>query len=200
MILNKTIKIGALFTALILMLTGCSINNKTLEKSQKNEDVLVTLILDKGGVNDGSFNESAWSGAERASKELGIEVKYLESNTDADYVQNIETAIDLESDLIIGVGFNLSKAIEDAAKSYPKQQFAIVDGSFEEIPSNVTPIVFDEIVGVVEFSTGNLEKWVVFTASVKSIVAKMFHKQQSMIRPEIGYHVFQAVGDVTTVQ
>ena len=38
MILNKTIKIGALFTALILMLTGCSINNKTLEKSQKNED------------------------------------------------------------------------------------------------------------------------------------------------------------------
>ena len=90
MILNKTIKIGALFTALILMLTGCSINNKTLEKSQKNEDVLVTLILDKGGVNDGSFNESAWSGAEQASKELGIEVKYLESNTDADYVQNIE--------------------------------------------------------------------------------------------------------------
>ena len=144
MILNKTIKIGALFTALILMLTGCSINNKTLEKSQKNEDVLVTLILDKGGVNDGSFNESAWSGAERASKELGIEVKYLESNTDADYVQNIETAIDLESDLIIGVGFNISKAIEDAAKSYQKQQFAIVDGSFEEIPSNVTPIVFDE--------------------------------------------------------
>ena len=64
MILNKTIKIGALFTALILMLTGCSINNKTLEKSQKNEDVLVTLILDKGGVNDGSFNESAWSGAD----------------------------------------------------------------------------------------------------------------------------------------
>ena len=38
MILNKTIKIGALFTALILMLTGCSINNKTLEKSQKNEE------------------------------------------------------------------------------------------------------------------------------------------------------------------
>ena len=47
MILNITIKIGALFTALILMLTGCSINNKTLEKSQKNEDVLVTLILVK---------------------------------------------------------------------------------------------------------------------------------------------------------
>ena len=50
----------------------------------------------------------------------------------------------MDSDLVIGVGFNLSEAIENAAKSYPDQQFAIVDGSFEEIPSNVTPIVFDE--------------------------------------------------------
>ena len=52
--------------------------------------------------------------------------------------------MDLESDLIIGVGFNLSQAIEDAAVNYPNQQFAIVDGSFEKIPSNVTPITFNE--------------------------------------------------------
>ncbi len=139
-----TTKITALLASFSLMLTGCSSNNKTTETSIVNEDVLVTLILDKGGVNDGSFNQSAWSGAEMASKELGVEVKYLESNTDADYTSNIETAIDMDSDLVIGVGFNLSEAIENAAKSYPDQQFAIVDGSFEEIPSNVTPIVFDE--------------------------------------------------------
>ena len=71
-------------------------------------------------------------------------MKYLESTTDADYAQNIETAIDMDSDLIIGIGFNLSQAIEDAANNYPDQQFAIVDGSFEEIPDNVTPILFDE--------------------------------------------------------
>ena len=47
MILNKTIKIGALFTALILMLTGCSINNKTLEKSQKNDVILLASKMRK---------------------------------------------------------------------------------------------------------------------------------------------------------
>ena len=144
--LSKTVKMLAPMLTFSLMLTGCGSKAKEdgVAQTSTNKDVLVTLVLDKGGVNDGSFNESAWNGAEKASKELGVEVKYLESNTDADYAQNIETAIDMESDLVIGVGFNLSDAIGDAAKNYPEQQFAIVDGSFEEIPSNVTPIVFDE--------------------------------------------------------
>lgn len=120
-------------------LVSCSIKN-----NKEEEKIKVTLILDLGGVNDESFNQSAWKGAKQASEELGIEVKYLESNKEADYESNIEIAIDMESDLIIGVGFNLTDAIDKAAKAYPNQQFAIVDGAFEEIPSNVTNIVFNE--------------------------------------------------------
>ena len=37
-----------------------------------------------------------------------LEIKYLESKQDADYVQNIETFADEEMDLIIGVGFKLA--------------------------------------------------------------------------------------------
>lgn len=122
------------------MAVGCGKADTTKQDDRK----LVTLVLDKGGVQDGSFNESAWNGALKAQDELGVEVKYLESNTDADYDQNIETAIDMDSDLIIGIGFNLSQAVEEAAIAYPEQQFAIIDGSFEEIPSNVTPIGFNE--------------------------------------------------------
>jgi len=142
--LNKIKKLASLLTICSLMLTGCSSSNEEVKKTKENEDVLVTLILDKGGVNDGSFNQSAWSGAQQASNELGVEVRYLESNTDAEYGQNIETAVDLGSDLIIGIGYNLSEHIEKAALSYEEQQFAIIDGSFEEIPDNVTSIVFDE--------------------------------------------------------
>ena len=130
-----------LLTALFMV--GCTTTKTEIAESE-NKDVLVTLILDKGGVNDGSFNQSAWDGAQMAKQDLGVEVKYLESNTDADYQSNIETAIDMESDLIIGVGFNLSEAIGNAAKNYPEQQFAIIDGSFDEIPDNVTPVLFDE--------------------------------------------------------
>lgn len=38
------------------------------------------MITDVAGVNDQSFNQSAWEGLQRAEKELGIKVKYLESN------------------------------------------------------------------------------------------------------------------------
>lgn len=137
---KKIIKIASLVLIAALCVVGCA----STKKANSNNDVLVTLILDRGGVNDGSFNQSAWTGAQNAEKELGIEVKYLESSTEADYTSNIETAIDMESDLVIGVGFNLSQAIEQAAINYPEQKFAIIDGSFEKTPDNVTSVLFDE--------------------------------------------------------
>ena len=136
----KKIKLLLLAGVISIGVVGCSSSNNSNTEDKAN----IVLVLDKGGVQDGSFNESAWNGALMAQDKLGVEVKYLESNTDAEYSQNIETAIDMGSDLIVGIGFNLSEAIENAAKSYPEQQFAIVDGSFEKIPSNVTPITFNE--------------------------------------------------------
>ena len=135
---TKARLLAMVLTVGIVGMTGCS-------KQEKQEEVkTVTLVLDKGGVNDESFNQLAWEGAQEASEEYGVIVKYLESNSDADYKTNVETAVDMKSDLIIGVGFNLTEAIGDAAESYPEQQFAIIDGSFEETPSNVTPISFNE--------------------------------------------------------
>ena len=80
---------------------------------------------------------------ERAEKELGVEVKYLESKQDADYTTNIETLVDEEVDLILGVGAKLAPTIEEAAKNYPEQKFLMVDETYEEIPSNVKSVLFD---------------------------------------------------------
>lgn len=124
-------------------LVGC--NNKEDVKVAGDEKFKITLILDAGGVNDQSFNESAWKGAKEAEKEYeGVEVSYLESNGDADFLPNVETAIDNESDLIIGVGFNLTETIGEAAERYPEQKFAIVDGNYDEIAPNLQPILFNE--------------------------------------------------------
>ncbi len=59
-------------------------------------------------------------------------------------MQNIETAIDQESDLVIGVGFQMGDAIKEAAEVYPEQNFAIIDSTYDEIPENVQPILFNE--------------------------------------------------------
>lgn len=145
--LRKKIKMLALSTILVagtLVLVGCS--GKKSDTSKNEEDKFkVTLVLTEGGVNDQSFNESAYKGALEAKEEYGIEVSYLESHQEADYLTNIETAIDNDSDLIVGVGYELANAIEESAKNYPEEKFAIVDGNFEnEIPKNVVPILFNE--------------------------------------------------------
>jgi basic membrane protein A len=101
-------------------------------------------VTDVGGVNDGSFNQSSWEGLSRASEELGIEAKYLESSTDADYAANIETFIDDDYDLIICVGYMLADATRAAAEDYPDQKFAIIDDSSCSDLDNVTCLMFEQ--------------------------------------------------------
>lgn len=104
----------------------------------------IGLITDVGGVNDGSFNQSAWAGLQRAKEELGVQVEYLQSATDSDYVPNIETFIDEEYDLIISVGYMLASATREAAMAHPEQQFAIVDDSTNADLPNVTCLMFKQ--------------------------------------------------------
>ena len=120
-------------------IVGCSSNNE-----DKSEKLKVALILSEGGVNDESFNQSAWEGALSAKENLEVDVSYLESKQVSDYETNIENAIDQDNDLIIGVGFKLGDAIKGASENYPDQKFAIVDSTYDEIPSNLTPILFNE--------------------------------------------------------
>ena len=122
-------------------LVGCS---KGEEKIEEDDKFKITLVLDEGGVNDQSFNQSAWSGALEAKEEYGVDVQYIESKQESEYLTNIETAVDNGSDLIIGVGFKITDAIEEASKAYPEQKFAIIDGTYDEIPENVQPILFNE--------------------------------------------------------
>lgn len=132
-------KIATLAMATVVsasLLVGCSGNNE----SASDDKITVAMITDVAGVNDQSFNQSAWEGLQRAEKELGIEVKYLESKQDSDYATNIETLVDEDVDLILGVGMKLSDAIKEGAELYPDQNFVLVD---EEIDaSNVKSILF----------------------------------------------------------
>ena len=85
-------------------------SEKAEGKAENAKDIKVGIVTDTGGVNDGSFNQSAWEGLQRAQKDLGIQAKYLESKTDADYKPNIETFVDEDYDLIICVGYALADA------------------------------------------------------------------------------------------
>lgn len=157
-ILKKSLVAISLIATMSVALVGCSSsgsgeNNKTEEKTYN-----VGIVLGEGGANDQSFNQSSIEGLEKAKKDLGIDGTYLESTQDADYVPNIDTFIDQESDLIIGVGYTTADAMLEAAKSYPERKFVIIDHNYEEdgveIPSNMICVTFDEreaayLVGVI---------------------------------------------------
>jgi basic membrane protein A len=87
-------------------------------------------VTDTGGIDDKSFNATAYAGITQAQDELGITGSVLESQTQDDYAPNIQTFIDQGCDLIVTVGFLLGDATLAAAQDNPDQKFAIVDVDF----------------------------------------------------------------------
>ena len=104
----------------------------------------IGMVTDVGGVNDGSFNQSAWEGLQRVGEAFGCEVKYIESKGDADYVPNIESFLDEDYDLIVCVGYMMADAVRDAAELYPDQKFAIIDDASNADLDNVTCMMFEQ--------------------------------------------------------
>ncbi len=124
--MKKTLKIVALFAAATLAVGVAPA--ATAANATK-----ACLALDTGGVDDKSFNASAWAGAQAAAKaNSNVTVKYLAATTDADYAPNIKKLIDEKCNLIIGVGFLINGAIVEAAKANPTVHFAIVDQDGED--------------------------------------------------------------------
>src|SRR5580693_4724257 len=103
----------------------------TSTASAAGSSFLGCMVTDTGGINDKSFNQSAWQGMqEAAAANPNITVKYLQSTTQSDYVPNINTFLGEKCGVIVTVGFLMAAATETAAKANPTQDFAIVDCSY----------------------------------------------------------------------
>ena len=126
--MKKTIRIVAVLAAASLAVAGAV--TPASASSTK-----ACLALDTGGVDDKSFNASAWAGAQSVQGS-GVTVKYLVAQSDADYAPNIKKLVDEGCNIVIGVGFLIAGAIEDAAKKNPKTNFAIVDSGPAGVPNH----------------------------------------------------------------
>ena len=90
----------------------------------------VGLVTDTGGVNDKSFNQSAWAGVQKAATEFGYDAKFIESKQPTDYEKNIDQFATEKYDVIVTVGFLMGDATAAKAKQYPNIKFAIIDNSY----------------------------------------------------------------------
>ncbi|NOX63538.1 MAG: BMP family ABC transporter substrate-binding protein [Chloroflexi bacterium] len=99
------------------------------------------MVSDIGGIDDKSFNQTAWKGVQDAIEKLGIDGTFLESQQQTDYEKNINEFLAQGKDLIITVGFLLSDATTKAAEANPDAHFAIVD--FPSTAPNVQGMLFN---------------------------------------------------------
>jgi len=112
------------------------------EAEPTGEEVSLTMVTDFGGVNDKSFNQSAYEGLQQAEEDGKATYDYIESHKEADYVPNLESALDSESDLILTVGFALFPATDEAAEENPEQNYVIIDNQNENNRENLLGVTF----------------------------------------------------------
>ncbi len=120
--------IGALIVLnAILVVAGLWIAPPT--NAKPGSKLRVGLVFDIGGKNDKSFNEAAWRGLQRAQRELGVEVSYVEPSEGADRESALRSMAARGVDLVIGVGFIFGPDLERLAKQFPNVKFAGIDYS-----------------------------------------------------------------------
>jgi basic membrane protein A len=91
--------------------------------------VTACMVTDLGGIDDRSFNAAAWAGLQAAQADGAATVSYVQSKSESDYGPNLTALVNKGCGLIVAVGSQLVTATNDAAKKYPSQHFAIVDGA-----------------------------------------------------------------------
>ena len=127
----------ALIAALGLVTAACGSDDES-----SSSDFLAGVAFDTGGRGDGTFNDSAAVGADRAGTDLGIEIKELEANVDEDRQANLELLAGDGAKVIVGVGFMFTDPMAAVAAANPDIVFGIVD-SVVDAP-NVKSLVFAE--------------------------------------------------------
>lgn len=146
-----------LILALALALVACqpaeqkkaeTPENKQTDQKQEDQkpvdkiDFKATLVTDTGGIDDKSFNQGTYEGILRFGNETGAETNYLQSNTDADYIPNLSTASESDTNIIVAAGFLFEPAIKEVSANFPDQHYLLID-SVVDAP-NVASAVFAE--------------------------------------------------------
>ena len=127
--------------------TPSSSSDDPAATAEPEKKVKIGMVTDIGGLDDRSFNQSAYEGLKRAESELGAEIRAVTSKSNADYVPNLTTLARQKYDLVIAVGFLMGEATEKVANAFPETNFAIIDypqGLMKSKPKNVSGLLFKE--------------------------------------------------------
>lgn len=141
--MKKILTISLALILVVMSLAGCS----------QNSGSEITLITDKGNIDDKSFNQGAWEGVVEFAKANKISHQYIkpEEASDAGYLAAIDLAVQGGAKIIVTPGFLFEVPIYEAQTKYPEVKFILLDGaphtadySTFETKENVASIMYSE--------------------------------------------------------
>ena len=133
--------LAASLAALSLVVAACG-GDDDGGSSGSGDGIKAGIAFDTGGRGDGTFNDSAASGGERATSELGAQITELEATVDEDRKANLELLAGDGNEVIVGVGFMFTDPMAEVAAANPDITFGIVDSVVEA--DNVKSLLFAE--------------------------------------------------------
>ncbi|MDV2685705.1 BMP family protein [Alkalihalophilus lindianensis] len=162
--MKKWLRTLTLSVAAAVALTACGSGDDAAEtpagegEDAPSEDAVeagdfkVAMVTDVGGIDDKSFNQSAWEGLTTFGEEAGLEegtgYRYLQSATMDDFEPNLRSLVREDSDLVWGIGFLMEDAVRTIAEQVEEAQIAIVDtvvlDADENTYDNIANVTFKE--------------------------------------------------------
>ena len=130
MYFKKFLKISSGALAGVLLITINSANAFT-----------ACQVTDVGGVDDKSFNQTAWKGVQDAVAKHGIDSKLLESKAETDYEPHLNSMVSAGCDVIIAVGFLMGEATKNAAEANQNSKFTIIDFAYDPTVPNILGLI-----------------------------------------------------------
>lgn len=131
--MKKTFKFLLVSMLALALLVACG-GTGNEDTGTEDAEFKAVVVLDSGGIDDKSFNESTWDGVQKFLKDNNLKseaVTYLSSKTDgSDYVSNLESAAE-QADIVIAVGFLFEESLKEVAPKYKDTPFLFIDGFIE---------------------------------------------------------------------
>ncbi|QDI90420.1 BMP family ABC transporter substrate-binding protein [Salicibibacter halophilus] len=141
------------------ILTACGGGDDEASGEGDSAEFAAKMVADEGGIDDRSFNESAWNGLQDFEADYSeSEVDYIQSDSSSDYQPNLMQFAREGTDITFGIGFLMLDDILSVSEQNPDENFALVDDIVvdenDDPVDNVASITFAEhegsfLVGVI---------------------------------------------------
>lgn len=131
--MRRVVKLASIGLIGALAIAGCgqkptSGGSESSASAAGGNKLKACMVLDVGGVDDRSFNQSSWAGLTEAKKENpNIDTSYVSSTSQNDYTPNLNAEVNKGCGVTVAVGGLMAASVKKVAAQHTDKNFAEVD-------------------------------------------------------------------------